>query len=72
MKPAVILFSHNACGRSIRVAARELRVARRYARDGVALLLDEALEKLALADEACDALIERHSDRTDITEEEGT
>lgn len=67
---AIVLFAHNACGRSIRVAARELRVARRYASESVAPILDEILEKLALADEACDAQIERDSDKTDITESE--
>ena len=64
-----ILFAMNACGRSIRVAARELRVARRFAGESVAPLLDDVLERLAVVDEICDAAIAADSDQTDITEE---
>lgn len=72
MSTVTILFAHNACGRSIRVAARELRVARRHATGEVAAMLDTILASLEVADDACSAQILANSDQTEITDlEEG-
>jgi len=66
------VFAYNVAQASIRVAAREMRLARRHAPDAVRPELDAVLEQLAKLDEACGLALEDDDPRDAIDDATAT
>lgn len=65
------IFAYNVTQRSIRVAARELRVAMRYAPAALRADLELTMERLQAHDDACDALLETENEPQELDVELG-
>ena len=65
------IFAYSVAQRSIRVSARELRVAMRHAPDSLKPELEATLERLQAHDEACDTLLDGENEPQELDVELG-